>query len=881
MRKSLLFVVLALFVSAFLMACGGAEPEIVEVVVTAPPEVVVEERVVEVTVEVAGDTETIVETVVEEVPVTVEVIQEVIVEATATPVPDRNGAYLDKIIFVEEPNQDSAIARLAAGDVDMFADDVGGSAIVQSIEDAGNITTVTQYGLYDEMFFNNSACADENIFNPFQNVKIREAMNYAIDRDFVADELYAGLAVPKYTPISEAGADRGRYAAEIRAIEAKYAYNFETANEIVTAEMEGMGAELVDGVWNWNGEPITLINLIRIEDARLEIGNYFANQLEEMGFLTERIERVSSELSPLWLRSDTTECQWHVYTGAWSQTAISRSDTDNFDFFYTPRGLPFPSWESFTPTEEFDALSLRLNNNDYADLAERDALMAEMLPMALEMSTRVWVTSRTTLVPFSEDVAVSTDLAAGVSGAGIWAKTARFKDQLGGTMTIALPSVFTEPYNPIGGTNWVFDNMVKRAIGESGVYADPNTGLSIPNRIESASVVVESGFPASVSPSSSWVTLEFEDEIVVPDDAWAGWDAANQVFLSAADVYTETQTAVYKSTVVYPSDMFDTLTWHDGSLISPADFVNNMIITFDLANPDSPYYDEAQVPDLDQFLSSFKGMRVVSTDPLTIEHYADNAQLDAENMVVTWWPDTGLADIAWHNMGLMLRGEENGAFALTPAKADAAEIELTNMIAGPSLETFATELTAATEEGWIPYEGTLGAFITADEAAERYANLAEFARRYGHYYLGTNVYFMSGVFPVEGQAVLSRYAAHPDPVDKFAGFSSPAIAEVFVDGDSSVTIGDEVAFDVFIDDPDANQYAVDDIGSVSYLLFDATGAQVEQGTAEAVEDGLWTVTLSEETTSALEEGSNRLEIVVVSNLVALPSLGEYQFVTTP
>ena len=74
---------------------------------------------------------------------------------------------------------------------------------------------------------------------------------------------------------------------------------------------------------------------------------------------------------------------------------------------------------------------------------------------------------------------------------------------------------------------------------------------------------------------------------------------------------------------------------------------------------------------------------------------------------------------------------------------------------------------------------------------------------------------------------------------------------------------------------------MDDIDSVTYLLFDATGAQVEVGTAEAVEDGLWQVSLSADTTGALVEGSNRLEIVVVSKLVALPSLGSYSFVTAP
>jgi peptide/nickel transport system substrate-binding protein len=613
----------------------------------------------------------------------------------------------------------------------------------------------------------------------------------------------------------------------------------------------------------------------------LDIGNYVANQLEEMGFTIERVERTSGELSPLWISSDPAECQWNLYTGAWSQTAIDLDSATNFDFFYTTRGVPWPSWQVFEPSPEFDALSLRLNDSDFTTVEERTELFREILPLAAELSTRVWVTSRTTLVPFSNEVSVSTDLAAGVSGAGIWGKTVRFNDQVGGSMRIALPSVFTEPWNPVGGSNWVFDNMVKRAVGESGVYSDPNTGIPIPNRIESAEVVVQEGFPTgAAAQSADWFTVTFSPEIVVPDDAWAGWDAVNQTFLTAAEVYTETQTAVFKSTVTYPADLWDTITWHDGSPISPADFVMGMILTFDLGNPDSPYYDESLAPNLEQFLSSFKGFRVVSTDPLVIEHYADNAQLNAENMVATWWPSYTYADIAWHNTALMLRGEANGGFAFTPDKAEANEIERTNMVAGPSLEVFAAELVTATEENYVPYAATLGNFVTADDAAARYANLAEFARRYGHYYLGTNVYFLSGVFPVEGQAVLSRYASHPDAANKFSGFAAPAIAAVEVDGDSSVTIGDEAVFDVFVDAFGA-PYAMDDIGSVTYLLFDATGAQVEAGNATAVEDGLWEVVLSADTTAALVEGSNRLEIVVVSNLVALPSLGEYQFVTTP
>lgn len=874
MKKILL--VLSLVLLVVLAACA-AEPETIEVT-----RVVTETEAVQVEVEVTKvvEVETEVETIVE---VTREV--ETIVEVEAEPEPvDRNGGWLDSIVIVTEPNQEAAIARLAAGDIDIFADDVAGTAIVQSIADAGNIQTRTQYGLYDEMFFNNGACVDENVLNPFNNQNIRVAMNYAIDRDFVADELYGGLAVPKYTTISEAGADRARYAAEIKAIESNYGYDLEKAREIVTTEMEGMGATMEDGKWMFNGEPVNLIGLIRIEDTRLEIGNYFANQLEDLGFTIERVERTSSELSPLWASSEPTECLWNWYTGAWSQTAIDRSSADNFDFFYTPRGLSLPSWAVFEVSEEFDAVALQLFNNDYADLEERQALFQQALPLAAEMSPRVWITSRTTLVPFDNGTNVTSDLAAGVSGAALWSKTARFADEVGGGMTIALPDLYVEPINPVGGSNWVMDSMLKNGVSDQALYADPNTGIRLPGRAERAELVLQEGFPAGAT--LDWVDLSFEPEITVPDDAWAAWDAENQVFLTAADVYTETETAIFKSTVYYPQDLYETVQWHDGSPISVADFVMGMITVFDLANENSPYYDEAQVPDLDQFLSGFKGLRIISTDPLVIEHYGDNPALDAENTVWPWWPgdEPGAAyqfgDAAWHNMAAMLGGEASGGFAFTTDKAEANEIEWLNMTAGPSLEVLATELAALSEAGSTPYEPTLSQYLTAEEISARYANLTEFARRYGHYYLGTGGYYLSGVFPVEGQAILTHNPNHPDSANRWDRFGAPALPEVEIDGPGRVTIGEETVFDVFVD-VFGGPYPVDDIDNVQYLLFDASGTQVEAGDAVADGDGLWTVTLSADTTAGLAEGSNNLNVVVVSKLVAIPSAAEFPFVTAP
>lgn len=866
MSKKLIALVAVLALVLVLAACA-AEPQVVEVTRVITETEVVEGEAVEVTVVVP-----------EEVVVEVTRVVEVEVEAEAPPV-DRNGGWLDTIAFVREPDDNAAVARLIAGDIDMYPSGLPSATAAQNAAAAGTINFAQQYGLYYETFFNVGACSDGSL-NPFTNAKIREAMNWAVDRDYVASEIYRGMAVPKYTAFSEAGVDRGTFAPEIRAIEAKYAYNLELATEVIAAEMATMGAELVDGIWSFNGSPINLVFLIRSESSpRTQKGEYVAAQLEAMGFQVERRLGTSSDLGPLWVSSEPTECLWHLYTGGWSQTAIARNDASSFNQMYLPQGYPIPAWQVFEVPERMEEIITRLVNNDFADLEERAELFREVLPLTLEQSYRIWMVSQITPIPYNDYIQVTADLAAGIQGAALWSRTVRLADQVGGSITVGVQNMFVEPWNPVGGSNWVFDAIVQNAISEPAVYADPNLGVGIPNRIERADLEVVEG--TTMFQTFDWVNLSFVPEITVPDDAWAGWDPVNQVFLTAAEVYTETQTAVYKSTAYYPSG-FDGTTWHDGSPFTAADIVMAMITEFDLADEASPYHDPSTVPGHEQFLTGFKAFKIVSVDPLVIEHYGDNPALDAENSIATWWPYSSYdySDAAWHNMAQLLRLEANGLTAFSPDKATANEIERVSLLSGPSLALIAAELDLSLEEGFIPYAPTLGQFITAEEAAARYANLKEFARRFGHYYIGTGPYFMQGVFPTEKQAILSYFSAYPDPADRFAQFAAPPTAVVEIDGPGRVTIGEEATFDVYID-YFLGAYPVDDINSVVYLLFDAAGTQVAKGEAEAVEDGLWQVVLSDEITEALGEGSNRLEVVVVSRITALPGLGQYPFVTAP
>ncbi len=860
-----LFIVLVLVVSAVLVACGT--PTTVEVTRVVTEVVPGEEVVKEVTVVVP-----------EEVTVVVEA-------PTPAPVPvDRNGAWLDTVVVVEEPNADAGVSRLEAGDIDVYAFAISSPAVAQRIRET-DLKTATSYGSFNEITFNPTVFTNGKL-NPFIDPKIREAMNWLVDRDYIVQEIMGGLGVPKYVPIGAASSDRAALAAEIRQIEAKYAYNKDAATEIIKTQMEALGATMVDGKWTFNGEPVTLIGLIRTEDERRQIGDYVSNELESIGFTVDRQYKTSAEASPIWLRGEPTDGLFHFYTGGWVSTAISRDDGGNFLFYYTPSGLPRPLWQAYTPTPELADLAQRLNDNNFTTLDERKDLFAQALPLAAEDSVRIWLLDRTSVAPYRPEVSVSADLSGSIYGSALWPFTARLNDQLGGSMTWAMPSILTEAWNPIAGSNWIYDQALIRATQDAAVYPDPATGLNWPQRLEKAEVFVKEGLP--VGSTLDWVKLEFVPEITVPEDAWVNWDATNQVFLTASEYYTAgipvtATVANVKVVSYYPADIFDTVKWHDGSNFSMGDMIMFWILQFDQAKPESLIYDEAQVPAFESFMATFKGLRIVSTNPPVIEYYTDQFGLDAENTVSSaraLWPNYNQGTGAWHNLGIGVMAEEKGLAAFSPDKAAAKEIETVNYISGPTVEILNGQLISATAESKIPYAPTMSLYVTPAEATTRYQNLTEFFRRRGHFWIGTGPFFLQRAFPVEGTVILERNPDFPDASDKWSRFSEPAIATVEIDGPGQVTIGQEAVYDIFVTFQE-NPYALGDIQAVTYLVFDATGALAATGTAEGVADGQWQVKLASDVTSKLAAGADRLEIVVASKLVALPSLATYQFVTVP
>jgi peptide/nickel transport system substrate-binding protein len=310
-----------------------------------------------------------------------------------------------------------------------------------------------------------------------------------------------------------------------------------------------------------------------------------------------------------------------------------------------------------------------------------------------------------------------------------------------------------------------------------------------------------------------------------------------------------------------------------------------MIMTFDPGKPESKIYDESLGASVETFLTHFKGVRITSTDPLTIETYDDQFALDAENNVKDWYPNAygpnafqgGM--FAWHDLTPAILAEADGKMAFSQDKSGAENIDYTSLISGPTLDVQLGYLDQSAADKYIPYAPTLSTYITADEAAARYSNLKAWYDAHKHLYIGTGPYFVDQVFPVEGTITVSRYDKYIFPADQFAGFGEPKLMIISVDGPTSVSAGEEATFDIAINLKE-EPYPSSDIEKVSYLLFNTNGEIVATGDAENVGDGLYTVTLSPDAAAKLESGTAKLSVAAASKVVSLPVIETVEFVVT-
>jgi peptide/nickel transport system substrate-binding protein len=789
--------------------------------------------------------------------------------ATLPTATTRHGGWLDEIdVSVVAP--ENSVTQLSADTIDLYAGPLNSNE--KPSIDAADLKSAGYGGLFYSMLFNPAEFSDGRL-NPFHDHMIRQAINWLVDRNYINTTIYSGAALPKWFPITTQGPEYSELGVTARALEEYYSYNFAKAQQVIQQEMTSLGATLESGKWMYDSSPVTLIFLIRTDSdgTRRQLGDYVADQLEAAGFTVDRQYGRGTELSPIWVGSNPVDGLWSSYTAGWTYGSWARDEKTNFQEMYLPTSIQgSPAFLHNDPDPAFQLMGDNLANGSFTTLPQRHQMMADALGMALQDSLQVWLIDGLFYAPYQSDVEVAGDLAGGIEGSQIWPLTLRFTGTEGGTLRWADSDLFTEPWNPVAGSNSGWDQSVMQATRSSGLVTNPYNGLPMPWRIASAEVTAQTGL--AIGKTYDWLTLSFANQIDVPADAWVDWNAATQTFIPASTKYPAGTTAKIRSVVQYPADLFSTVTWQDGSLLSVADFLMPMIMLFDQAKSASAIYDPSAVPAFDAFMSSFKGFRILATSPLTIEYYTDNYYKDAELNVYPLWPNYGFGEAPWHVIAAANSLEADGFLAYSADKA-VSPVAQTDFVNGISLLLLSGKLADSAFRTAIPYAPTLGTYITSGNADTRYTNLQNWNTARGHYWVGTGPYYLHSLDYGGKTLVLRNNTNYPDLADRWSSYASPRLPQLDLTGPAQVDGSGTATYDAYVTSS-GDPYPAAEVLRVDYALLDSLGMTKSEGMAAFVEAGHYRVALTNTQVGLLGIGPGKIILSVTVKPVCIPAMDE-------
>jgi peptide/nickel transport system substrate-binding protein len=102
---------------------------------------------------------------------------------------------VDHLVFKEYPDAQAALLALKRGEVHIMGDVA--TSVISSIRSDPSLTLLTQPGLTV------SGMAMPNDVPPFNDKRVRQALNYAVDKDAINKALYQGMATTLISPLPE------------------------------------------------------------------------------------------------------------------------------------------------------------------------------------------------------------------------------------------------------------------------------------------------------------------------------------------------------------------------------------------------------------------------------------------------------------------------------------------------------------------------------------------------------------------------------------------------------------------------------------------------------------------------------------------------------
>ncbi|MGZ6317643.1 MAG: ABC transporter substrate-binding protein, partial [Anaerolineales bacterium] len=158
---------------------------------------------------------------------------------TTVPPTTRHGGWLDEI-DVSVVAADSALSQVQAGAINAYTYGLS-SAELPALKTSG-LAYESFYGTSYSLILNPAKLKDATTLNPFTDAKIREALNWLVDRNYINQEIYAGGSLAKFFPLTTQLVEYTDLVDVARGLETQYSFNLDKAKTVITQEMTTLGA---------------------------------------------------------------------------------------------------------------------------------------------------------------------------------------------------------------------------------------------------------------------------------------------------------------------------------------------------------------------------------------------------------------------------------------------------------------------------------------------------------------------------------------------------------------------------------------------------------------------------------------------------------------
>ena len=740
-----------------------------------------------------------------------------------TPPHDRPGPATDTINFSA---YDVGIAskELEARAMDMYIFSLKTPA-AEALEDNPDIT-VYQAPASTISIVLNPAPAVEGELNPLSIKEVRQALQYVVNRPFIAQEVYKGFALPMLTHVSPSDFDFLTVFNLTK--ESRIAYDPGLATDMVSEAMTQAGAELRDGFWHFNDRRIDLKFIVRTEDERWDIGNDLRANLGTLGFSVTLAPHQFGPAIFTVYGTDPQLFQWHLYTEGWGRGAPERYDFGNINQMCAPWLGNMPGWQEVGfwqyESPELDTLGQRIFTGDFQNVEERDQLYVQATEACLEESVRIWVVTAVNNLPAVTDIrGITEDLVSGPRS--MWTLREAHIPGSADELNVGNLWVWTNrtTWNPVGGFGDVYSNDIWNNVRDTPLATHPFTGVPIPFR---ADYRVETAGPGS--------------KLDLPAGAFL-WDADAGGWSDAPAGARATSKVTFDYSKYFQSK------WHHGQPITMADVLYPISQTFDIVyNEDKADIEVSISTTSKPFTDTFRGFRVTEDDKLEVYvdfwHFEDDyiAQYASiSGVTMPWEVLAAMDDMVFRQRTVAYSDTAAARFNVDPISL---VLDKFARLVRNTLREMAE--TTETPEGALTVDGV--SLVDQTEAAARYAAAIDWFGEKGHMIISNGPYYLE-TFDSSAQFAQIKAFRDPDypfsPGDLYYG-KPPALRIVSVEG-ASLAVGTGMDAVVEVEGP-GNK-------AVRYVFQDpATGEIIGSGTAEAISADRFRVQVSADVAASLQ-----------------------------